>query len=254
MTLGAEFIWIVAVMLVSIRIGAILLMTPLFALGGVPPNIRVLASVGLAAVLVGALAVPLPAVTTLGQLANAALTEAVVGMALAFGVFAAFAAFQLAGRILDMQLGFGVATLIDPSTRTHAPLLGTILNLTALALFFAIDGHHLLIRGIAFSLEQIPPGSRLPQIDITVLVAQFGAMFVYAAALAAPVMVTVLLVDVMLSVIARTMPQMNVFIVGLPLKILVGLIVLAISLKTLSPLFARVFTALFDGWHQLLAR
>ena len=134
MTLGAEFIWIVAVMLVSIRIGAILLLTPLFALGGVPGNIRVLASVGLAAVLVGALAVPLPTVTTLGQLANAALTEAVVGMALAFGVFAAFAAFQLAGRILDMQLGFGVATLIDPSTRTHAPLLGTILNLTALAL------------------------------------------------------------------------------------------------------------------------
>ena len=254
MTIGAEFVWLVAVMLVAIRIGAILMMTPLFALGGVPPNIRVLSAFGLAAVLVGALSVPLPTIVTLSQLVGAAITEAVIGMALAFGVFAAFAAFQLAGRILDMQLGFGVATLIDPSTRTHAPLLGTILNLTALAFFFAIDGHHLLIRGIAFSLEQMPPGSTLTQIDPSVLVAQFGAMFVYAAALSAPVMVTVLLVDVVLSVIARTMPQMNVFIVGLPLKIIVGLMVLAISLTSLSPVFARLFASLFDGWHHLLSR
>jgi flagellar biosynthetic protein FliR len=254
MSINVEFVWVVTVMLISIRIGAILLMTPLFALGGVPVNVRVLVAFGLSAVIVGALSVPLPSVSSFGQMAIAAVTEAVVGTALAFGVFATFAAFQLAGRILDMQLGFGVATLIDPSTRTHAPLLGTILNLTALALFFAIDGHHLLIRGIAFSIEQIPPGGGLPQIDVTVLIAQFGAMFVYAAALAAPVMITVLLVDVVLAVIARTMPQMNVFIVGLPLKIVVGLMVLAISLTTLSPLFARVFAGLFEGWHQLLAR
>ena len=253
MSLVIDMGWIATVWLVAIRIGTIFLLTPLFALGGVPVRVRVLFVLALSLTLVTAIAPATTAVlNTPGGLFIAAISEVFIGGLLAFGVFTAFAAFQLAGRIMDMQLGFGVASLIDPSTRAPTPLLGTLLNFTALVVFFAIDGHHMIIRGIAFSLERIPPGTPLPNIEPAALVAQFGSMFVYALMLAAPVVFVVLMVDIAMSVMARTMPQMNMFIVSLPLKIMVGLATLAISLHYLNPVMARIFETLFNYWHTLL--
>lgn len=254
MAVTVEIAWVLTVALIALRVGGVLVMTPIFATAGLPVNFRALFVVGLSVMLVAGLSVKsVPVAMSIGQLVTAAVTEIVVGMSLAFGVFAAFATFQLAGRLLDIQLGFGIASLIDPATRTSAPLLGTFLNMLALTIFFAVDGHHLLISGIAFSLEQIPPGTALHQIDAAALMAQFGSMFVYAAALAAPVMVVILLIDLVMAVIARTMPQVNVFIVGLPLKILVGLIVLAISLRYMAPTMKSIFEQMFNYWHAVLS-
>jgi flagellar biosynthesis protein FliR len=232
--------WIVSVLLVAVRIGAALVMTPLLSFSGVPATTRVALVLVLAVTLVSAVA--LPPATALSSF----------GGLLAFGVFTAFAAFQLAGRVMDLQMGFGVASLIDPATRTQSPLLGTLLNLVALAVFFAVDGHHLVIRGLAYSLVQLPPGSSLAALEPAAVVAQFGAMFVFAVALAAPVIFVLLLVDVALAVMARTMPQMNVFIVSLPLKIMVGLLVLVMSIQYMGPVMARVFEGMFDYWQRVL--
>jgi flagellar biosynthesis protein FliQ len=88
-----------------------------------------------------------------------------------------FAAFQFAGRLMDTQLGFGVAGLIDPATGTQAPLLGTVLNMTAVMTFFLLGGHRLLIHGLAYSLTEIGPGLPLTRVPVTEIIAQFGAMF-----------------------------------------------------------------------------
>lgn len=253
MSITVETVWILAVALVALRIGAVFVLTPLFSFGGVPTNVRVLFVLGLAAMMMGGLNIQTLAVpTSLGPLVLAGLSELVLGALFAFGLFTAFAVFQLAGRIMDVQLGFGIATLIDPATRTQSPLLGTFLHLVALAAFFAVDGHHLLIRGLAFSLAHIPPGTLLTSIDSGAVVAQFGGMFVYALALATPVLFSILLIDVVLAVVARTMPQVNIFIVGLPLKIFVGLVILAVSLNYMAPFMARVFESLFNYWHNLM--
>lgn len=254
MTLTVEIAWILAVSLVALRSGAALAFTPLFGAGHVPTHFRVLLAIALSALIVSGLGiVPAMLPLSVSAFAAAALAELVLGAVLAFGVFTAFAAFLLAGRVMDVQLGFGVATLIDPVNRSPSPLLGTVLNLTAVAMFFAIDGHHMLLRGLVFSLEQAPPGTFISEVDPGILVAQFGAMFVSAAAIAAPVLFTILLIDVVLAVIARTMPQVNVFIVSLPLKIFVGLLMLAISLRYMGSLVARIFEDLFDYWHRLLS-
>lgn len=253
MSLLIDMGWITAVWLVAVRIGTIFLLTPLFALGGVPVRVRVLFVIALSLTLITAIAPVTPmALNASGGLFIAAISEIAIGGLLAFGIFTAFAAFQLAGRIMDIQLGFGIVSLIDPSTRIPTPLLGTLLNFTALMVFFAIDGHHMIIRGIAFSLERIPPGTPLPNIESAALVAQFGSMFVFALMLAAPVMFVVLMVDMAMAVMARTMPQMNMFIVNLPLKIMVGLITLVISLHYLQPVMARIFETLFNYWQTLL--
>ena len=253
MRVEADVAWMLGVVLIALRLGVVLVATPIFNLVNVPGNIRVLFVLGLAAVIAAGIKNPL----VIGELSvygflAAATVELIIGAALAFGLLTAFAAFALGGRVVDVQLGFGVANLIDPATRTPAPLVGTFLNLLALVIFFAIDGHHMVLRGIVFSLEQTPPGTALPDLDIGVLAAQFGGMFVYAVSLVAPVMFGILLIDVLLGVIARMMPQMNVFIVGLPLKIFVGLSLLAFSLNYLSPALARVFEGVFNGWHRLL--
>jgi flagellar biosynthetic protein FliR len=248
-----EIAWIITVALVAIRLGAVLALTPVFGGANSPVRFRVLFVLGMSALIVSGLGVdPINVPFSLSAFATAAVTELALGAVLAFGIFATFAAFLLAGRIMDVQMGFGVAALIDPANRTPSPLVGTFLNLLAVAFFFAIDGHHLLIRGFVFSLERVPVGTFLTEVDPTAVVAQFGGMFTYAAALAAPVIFSILLIDVVLAVVARTMPQVNVFIVGLPLKIFVGLLMLAISLRYVGPLMARIFESLFDYWSEVL--
>jgi flagellar biosynthetic protein FliR len=214
-----------------------------------PAPFRVLLTLGLAAVLAGPLGahpVPLPD-TALGLLA-AALAEGAVGGLLGFGLVAAFAAFAVAGRAMDLQIGFGAANLIDPTSRTRSPQLETMLNLLALAVFFGVDGHHALLRGFAASFERIPPGAGLAGIDPGLLAAQFGIAFSTGLALAAPVLAFLLLIDLGLAIMSRAMPQMNVYFVALPLKIFAGVLMLALSLPHAGPVMGRVFASVFRFW------
>src|SRR4030095_6402774 len=112
-------------------------------------------------------------------------------------------------RLLDFQFGFGIANLIDPVTRTQAPLIGTGLQMLAVVLFFVADGHHLLARALAFSLEQFPPGRSVLELHFAAVVARFGVMFPLGLAIAAPALLAVLLLDMGFAMISRTMPQMN---------------------------------------------
>ncbi|MGD8912214.1 MAG: flagellar biosynthetic protein FliR [Candidatus Thiodiazotropha sp.] len=243
---------ITATLLVATRFSPLFLLTPLFAVTRVPAHVRVLFVLALSFVIVIGLGLtPVEPPTTLGGLMHAIVNELILGMTLAFGLFAAFGAFLFGGRIIDFQMGFGVANLIDPATQTQAPMLGTVLNLMAVMTFFLLDGHHLLIRGLVYSLQKIPPGSSLQEVDVQAVIAQFGVMFVYGLAVIAPVVAVLLMLDVGMAVAARTMPQVNMFIVGFPLKIFIGLMVLAISLNYMGPLLEKVYASIFLYWQQV---
>lgn len=253
MRIEMDLAFVTALLLMSIRLSACFLLTPLFSAAQIPIRIRTFFLVALAAMLVTGLQItPEHVPQTLAELFEASLHELVVGGLLAFGLFTAFGAFLFGGRILDFQMGFGVANLIDPATNTQGPLLGTILNVAAVTIFFLLDGHHMMIRGIAFSLEQAPLGQGLASLNIDVIAAQFGRMFVYGLMLVAPAVFILLLLDVGLAIAARTMPQVNIFIVGLPLKIFVGSVVLALSLSYLSPLLKKIFESIFRFWERVL--
>ncbi|HEX6266369.1 MAG TPA: flagellar biosynthetic protein FliR [Burkholderiales bacterium] len=254
MRISADLGWLLVTALIALRFGAALALTPILAFGSLPPTFRVLLVFALAALLGAAAGIQGVAPVDAAGFAAMAATEALLGALLGFGILAAFAAFQLGGRLLDLQLGFGVATLIDPATRGHAPLLGTLLWMTGVVVFFAIDGHLVLVRALALSLQTVPPGTPLDGLQPLIAVGQFGAMFTFALALVAPVVFVLLLVDTVVAVMARTMPQMNVFILSLPLKILVGLLTLALSVVHLGPVAQRCFESLFDMWESVLVR
>ncbi|MCG7977033.1 MAG: flagellar biosynthetic protein FliR [Candidatus Thiodiazotropha endolucinida] len=243
---------ITAALLVATRVSPLFLLTPLFAITRVPARVRVLFVLALSAVLTAGIGVvPIDPPATLSGLMHAMVNELILGMILAFGLFTAFGAFLFGGRIIDFQMGFGVANLIDPATQSQAPMLGTVLNLMAVMTFFLLDGHHLLIRGLVYSLQKIPPGSSLHEVDVQVIIAQFGVMFVYGLAVVAPVVAVLLMLDVGMAVAARTMPQVNMFIVGFPLKIFMGLLVLALSLNYMGPLLEKIYASIFLYWQRV---
>ena len=245
--------WVLSVFFTALRVGVLLMMSPMFTgLSGLV-TLRVLLTLVLSAVLVAGLEPARPAVMPeLGLILVAAAGEVAVGAVLAFGVFAAFGAFSVAGKVLDIQSGFGMGAVYDPVTNAGAAVFSTMLSMAAVVVFFALDAHHAFLRGIAFSLEQVAPGAGLRELDMEAVLRQFGLMFSLGVALIMPVMLCLLLVEVGLAVISRVLPQMNVFFVLVPIKLVTSLCIFAITVTVLAPPMAQVYAAIFDYWEQVL--
>lgn len=253
MTIDIDPHWVAAVLLVSLRIGVIFMMAPFLASLGGLVTVRVLMSFALSAVLVTGV-VALPSVDVqLDNLVSSAITELITGGTLAFGVFAAFGAFSVAGKILDVQSGFGIGSVYDPVTRAGAPLFSTLLNMGAAVIFFGMDAHHALMRGIAFSLQQVPPGTVLSSLPADAVVRQFGLTFSLGVALVIPVILILLLVELGLAVVSRVLPQMNVIMVMVPAKLAAGLAVFTMTITTLQAPMSNVFASIFTYWEQVLS-
>ncbi|UGQ47984.1 flagellar biosynthetic protein FliR [Massilia endophytica] len=245
--------WIVAVLLCATRIGIVLQLTPLLSGFGVPVRIKVALVLAISAACVSRLAPPASAAPAdLAGLALALVAELGNGALFAYGVSAAFGAVAFAGKVLDIQSGFGLGNVFDPVTRSQAPLLGAILGQLSIVVFFLSDAHHTLLRGLRFSLEQLPLGQALQIADPGLLVAQFGTIFSLGLVLAGPVAFLLFLLDIGLAVVSRTMPQMNVLMLGTPLKAGLSLGMLAALGPQLGPVLQRIFAALFNFWTALL--
>jgi flagellar biosynthetic protein FliR len=180
------------------------------------------------------------------SLALAAGSEVVIGGCLAFGLLTAYAATQFAGRGLDIQMGFGVASVLNPGTRSRGSLLGSLLGMVFLAVFLALDGHQVLVRALAVSLQVAPSGRFGFVPDMTGVLQQCSVMFAFGLALAAPGMLALFLADLTLAFMARSMPQFNVFVLSFAIKVVLGLAGLAIAI----PLSAQVLDALLQTTYS----
>lgn len=246
-------VWIIAVLLVAVRLGVVFFTTPLYSFAPVPAKIKIVFILALSIVLMFAAKPNTSLISvSMGGLALACITELFIAAVLAFGMQATFAAFQWGGRVIDMQIGFSVANIIDPATKTRAPLMGTVFSILALMVFYSIDGHHFVIRGLAYSLKMIPPGAAFSVKDPMLVISQFGAIFSFGLMAVAPVVFSLTMIDFVIAITAKTMPQMNVFFVSLPLKIFVGLVMFALTIKYMLPLFERIFSSMFRYWDKAI--
>jgi flagellar biosynthesis protein FliR len=252
MTLRIDMAWLLATLLLSARVAAATMLTPVFGPAQIPGPVRVMIALGLAAFLVLAVPVAPTGILTATGLAVATLGELIVGASLAFGFLVAYAATQIAGRVLDIQLGYGAASVLNPTTQVPAPLLGTVLGMAGVAVFLALDGHHVLIRALALSVEHYPPGTLALDLDIGEHLRFSGAMFTFGLALAAPVMLTLLLADIVLAVMSRSLPQLNVFILSFSVKIVLGLIGLAVSVKFAGAVLTTLFESTWRFWETVV--
>lgn len=250
MTLRIDTAWLIATLLLSARVAAATMLTPVFGPTQIPGPVRVLIALALSAFLVFAVPVTSVQIDTASELAVATLSELLLGASLAFGFLVAYAATQIAGRVLDIQLGYGAASVLNPTTQTAAPLLGTVFGMAAVAYFMALDGHHVLLRALALSVERFPPGAIALDLDISEHLKFSGAMFTFGLALAAPVMLSLLLADVALAVMSRSMPQLNVFVLSFSIKIVLGLIGLTASVKFAGGVLTGLFESTWSFWEE----
>jgi flagellar biosynthetic protein FliR len=175
-------------------------------------------------------------------------SEFILGFTIGYIIHLVFVAVQVAGQFIDMQMGFGIVNVLDPQSGIQMPLIGNFLYIIALLVFFGMDGHHLIINALVKSYEFVPIfGVNFRGEMYELIVILFCTMFLTAMKIALPLVATLLVVDISLGLVARTVPQMNVFIVGLPIKIAVGLLLLSSLIGLYVWLLGILFTQTFEN-------
>ncbi|MBW1980215.1 MAG: flagellar biosynthetic protein FliR [Deltaproteobacteria bacterium] len=179
--------------------------------------------------------------------------ETLLGVVLALSVRIILAGFQIAGQFIGFQMGYSIVNVIDPQSGSQSSILAQFSYILAILIFLLINGHHLLLQAVIRSFELIPPGGFVLQAGIYAkLVKLSSIMFQVAVRISAPVMIALLLTTVALGLICKTVPQINILIVGFPLNIGIGLLIFGISMGTLVPYFSRLLKQLLPVVYGLI--
>lgn len=236
--------WLAAVVYPFVRIAALVGTAPILGDGSVPRRVRVGLAVFVTIVVAPGIH-PVPNVALLsGDGFLLIARQLLIGAAMGFAVRLAFAAIEYAGDLMGLQMGLGFATLIDPTTNDQSPILGTLLNYFAMLAFLVANGPLMMIAGVSESFGALPiQGGAGAFDDWKVLVLEGGTIFGLALHLALPVIAALLVTNVALGVMTRAAPQLNVFSIGFPITITVGLLVLAASVPVLIGISDRAVTA-----------
>ncbi|MDF2873740.1 MAG: fliR: flagellar biosynthetic protein FliR [Sporomusa sp.] len=180
--------------------------------------------------------------------------EFLIGLILGFACSFIFYGIQMAGSLLDTQIGFGMVNVLDPQFGQQVPLVGNFKYILALLVFLASNGHHLFLAAVFQSFKLIPVSLGVFRPDMAnIVVDMVAGIFIIALKISLPVLVSLLLTDVALGILARTMPQMNIFVVGVPGKIIVGIFVLSLALPFYIGFLEVVFNGTFRDIYRLLA-
>ena len=170
------------------------------------------------------------------------LKETLVGLTIGFLVRILFMTVYAAGEVLSLQSGFAFARFMDPTSMNYTSVLEQFGNILAIMIFFALDAHHILLSALAASFTQVPVGAvALKGGLFHYLIDMTGKLFSLGLKIGAPVIVTLFLVELALGLLSRMIPQINVFVEGIPLKIIITLLMLSLSLNFMVPVIAGIF-------------
>ena len=245
--------WIMAILLLSLRIAPVFAFAPPFTLLRIPVTVRVLLGLGLTAWLVTIKPEQtyLLDLQSIGLIRIAAL-ELLMGLTFVLAFQVAFAALYTAGRTIDIQAGFGLALLVDPATRGRTPLVGTLFAYAAGIVFFAIDGPAELLGIWAASIENVPLGAAQMSGTLIPLFTHISLSFLLAFGIAAIPMLALFLTDLTIAIMSRTLPQMNVLLLGFQAKTIVLLLFLPVTFSVSAMLFFRLIRATLTAIPALI--
>uniref|UniRef100_Q31HN5 Flagellar biosynthetic protein FliR n=1 Tax=Hydrogenovibrio crunogenus (strain DSM 25203 / XCL-2) TaxID=317025 RepID=Q31HN5_HYDCU len=234
-----------------IRISGMLLMVPILSGSYVPMNVRLLLAVFITFAVAPSLALPPPVdpFTWHGIL----LIVQQLGIGVAIGLIFAliFQAFVIAGHLASMSMGLAMASMVDPATGVNTPIIGRYFTIIATLLFLLMNGHVLVFKAVLQSFETLPIGLHFFTQDSLKLIYGFGSqMFESGVTIALPLVTALLLVNIAFGVVARAAPALNIFAVGFPVTLLVGLIMLVF----ITPLLYPNLQILMKATVELLAQ
>jgi len=191
--------------------------------------------------------------TNLSSVLNSVIRETTIGIAMGFTCLLMFSTLYVAGEMIDVQMGFSMVNVIDPQSNSQVPLMGNFFYILALLIFLTVNGHHILISALIRSYEILPIDAALfGQGFLRSLVQTFIQIFVLGIKIAFPVVSMILVVDIALGIIARAVPQMNVFIIGLPGKIAAGMVGMIMVMPTYLIALDLIYNGIFNNLLTLL--
>lgn len=243
-----------AFLLVFVRVTSFFLMMPLFSYRSIPASHKIGLGFFMAWIIFFTIDAPLLEINS--TYFFLVMKEALVGLTIGFVAYMILAAIQIAGGFIDFQMGFAIANVIDPQTGAQSPLMGQYLYTIGLLLLLTVNGHHLLLDGVFNSYRFIPleqpwiPFGNENMVEF--VIRAFNTMFIIAFQMAIPVVGSLFLVDVALGIVARTVPQLNVFVVGLPLKIGVSFIVLIAVMSVILLVVSQLFEIMLTTMRGLM--
>jgi len=241
---------IIRFMIVLLRVSGIMILAPFFSSQTIPVPVRI--AFTLVASLVLAPSLPLQAIPpelNLGNILALFPCEILFGVLLGFAAVCVFAGFQFAGQIVSFQLGFSLINVIDPQTEVESSVFSFLQNYLGLLFFLLINGHHWFLLAVNESFTLLPVGGAHMQASLVeYLIRLSGELLVIGLRIAGPVIAVSVITDVVMGVIGRTAPQINILIVGMPLKTLVGFGCLSFSFYFLP----RYLDGIYSTLHRTL--
>lgn len=241
------FFWIL------IRVSVMFFLIPLFGASGVPTLWKVGLSMVIAVVLTPVVPTPSILPETVPEIIIGVASEAVMGLILAMAIRMFLAAVQMAGQFMSFQMGFAMARAMDPQTGSQSTVLTQFLYLFTILIFFSINGHHLFIKALTSSFYIVPPNSlSFNSIISKELIKISGDMFMVGVKIAAPILVALFLSNLCLGIVARTVPQINILMVGFPINLCIGLILFSFILLNFFPLLTDLTTRMGEALSRLI--
>ncbi|MDR9500268.1 MAG: flagellar biosynthetic protein FliR [Desulfurivibrionaceae bacterium] len=243
---------LLVLVIVLIRVGPLLFFMPVIGAKTVPSQAKIPLIMAVALVVAPSVAVTadqLP--TTALGFALFVVNEICFAAILAFFARLLFDAIQLAGQMVSIQMGMAMAGTMDPQFGNQASLVGQFWTMTAFLIFLAIDGHHIFFHTLVESYRWVAPGTlHLTEATYNGVLAAVGHMFILAVKIMAPASAAIFFSHIAMGIIAKTVPQIPILIVGMPMNILVGLLFVGFSIEYFLPLM----TSQFENLGRLLPR
>lgn len=241
-------------LIVLVRITGMFYLSPIFGRRNIPNYFKAGFCFILTIIIASSVTVPdLSGYTSLTSYVILIGKELLVGLCMGFISYILFSAVYVAGHIIDTQIGFGMANVFDPMTNVQIPITADFYAVLATLFMLVTDSHHLLIKAIADSYVVLPPGgARFGGDVVRQLVDLFYQTLLIGFKIAAPLVAAILITDVALGIISKAMPQMNVFMLGMPLKLIVGLIVILITIAAFKGMVTYILESTYRNIYDFL--
>ena len=242
-------------LLIFIRLTSFFLIAPLFSMRGVPNQFKI--GIGFFIALIAVINTPIDGPIVLDTTYILLIVKELgVGLSLGFTAALLLYAVQIAGAFIDFQMGFAMANVMDPQTGSQVPIIGHFKYMMALLFLLTVNGHHMMLDGVMQSIQLFPVEltsfSIKPEQLARFMTEVFVEMFLIALQIAMPIVGSLLLIDIALGILAKTVPQLNVFVVGLPIKIFVGFILLLLTLPIYFYILQILFGKIMSSMSELI--
>lgn len=169
-------------------------------------------------------------VKSLYDLISYTITETMTGLTLGYMTSICFNSLKIGGSLIDMQLGLSMASMYDPNTKDQSTVMQNILYWIGIMVFLSMDGHHMLIKGIYNSFDLVPVGKSILNNNFSYIINVFIQYFIIGFKIAIPLIISLVIADLIMGLISRSVPQLNVMVIGMPVKMLVGIAFFIIAL------------------------